>query len=191
MANEKDKTAGQKPVVAEPLKPPEQRISEAHADEAAYAALGQIREILFGSIQRELERRLGRADAQLVARAHSLEQETRRRLDVLETHLRRETEALATRLDREVSTTTDALRQLAREHRDALTAIEQKVAKIEDAGAQGQRELRHQLLDQAKSFIDETQRLRAELFGTLQRELELEEGGLQEELGDSDRQLRH
>jgi hypothetical protein len=139
------------------------------------AGLDQLREILFGPMYRELERGLHRLDAHLALRARDLEEESRRRTEVLESHLKNETTAISARLDRELSEIGDSLRKIGREHRDAIAGVEQKLAKLEESGARNDRELRHQLLDQAKSFLDEVQRLRKELFATLQQELGLAE----------------
>jgi hypothetical protein len=137
----------------------------------ALDSLSQLREILFGEIQRDLERRLTRADAHLAARASELEQQGRRRMEVVETHMRRETEALTARLERELAERGDALRAITREHRESLTALEQRVTKVEESVVRVQHELRDQLLEQAKSFLDELQRIRHELTETLEREL--------------------
>jgi hypothetical protein len=76
----------------------------------------------------------------------------------------------------------DSLRKIGREQRDAIAGVEQKLAKLEESGARNDRELRHQLLEQAKSFLDEVQRLRKELFATLQQELRLAEAEGAEDL---------
>lgn len=49
--------------------------------------------------------------------------------------------------------------------------LEQRINKLVEALAHAQRELRQQLLDQSKAFLDETQRTRDELFATVTREL--------------------
>src|SRR5262245_21918141 len=59
----------------------------------------QIREILVGAVQREVERKLARLESHLVTRLSELQQETRRRTDVIEAHLRKELEALSVRLE--------------------------------------------------------------------------------------------
>src|SRR5262249_21321634 len=109
-------------------------------------SLNQLREILFGAVHRDLERRLARADAHLGARAHELEQESRRRTEVVEAHLRKETDALTSRVERELTELGDTVRALMREHREAMTALEQRVGKAETSIGQAQRELRAQLL---------------------------------------------
>lgn len=147
--------------------------------------LDQIREILFGTIQHELERRLARTDGQLAARSHDLEQEARRRSEVLELHFKKEIEAIATQLERGLSDAKDALRKAGAEQHDAVSAVERRLAKLEEAAAHGERELRRQMLEQAKSFLDELQQLRRELIAMLQEELGLAERESVEELRES------
>jgi hypothetical protein len=160
------------------------------ADEAS-AGLDQIREILFGTVQHELERRLARTDGQLLARSHDLEQEARRRTDVLELHFKQEIEAIASQLERGLTDTKDGLRKAGTEQHDAVAAVEQRLAKLEEATAHGQRELRRQMLEQAKSFLDELQQLRRELIAMLQEELGLAERELVEELREPKPQAGH
>jgi hypothetical protein len=171
---------------------------EVHAGESAPKAelmeppgLEQIREILFGALFRELERRLVRSDLHLNAHAKEIEQEARRRTEVLETHLRTAIEALAARVEHTLVEAADALRGVTRENREAISALERRIAKAEEAGTVAQRELRNQLLEQAKSFLDELQRLRREMLATLQEELGLAEGELAEERGETEERARH
>jgi len=110
---------------------------------------------------------------------------------VLDAHLNKETAALVTRIERESVETGDTLRSTTREHRDAFASLEQKIAKLEESQAAGQRELRHQLLEQAKTFLDELQNLRKELLATLQQELGLAEGEFGEETRGTEEQPRH
>jgi hypothetical protein len=163
----------------------------ARTEEAGYSGLDQVREILFGPMHRELERGLLRLDAHLLTRARDLEEESRRRTEVLELHLKNETAAISARLDRELSEIGDTLRKIGREHREAIAGVEQKLAKLEESGARNDRELRHQLLEQAKSFLDEVQRLRKEFFATLQQELGLVEREVAEDLHETRETPRH
>jgi hypothetical protein len=155
------------------------------------AGLDQLREILFGAIYRDFDRRLARADAQLAARASELQQEHRKRTEVLEMHVRRDIEALAIRVERKYAETGEALRSLTRESRDAIAALLQRVAKVEESITGAQRELRQELLEQAKSFLDEMQRMRRELLATLERELGVAESEEAEELGHDGHAERH
>lgn len=131
----------------------------------------QIREILVGAIQRDLERRVARAESHFQARATELQQEARRRTEVVEAHLKKETDALSSRVEGDSVETKDSLRAIAREHREALSALEQRVAKVEESLVKMQHVLRDEILNQAKSFLDELQVLRTELSQTLEREL--------------------
>lgn len=135
------------------------------------ASLEQVRELLVGSQFREMERKLARVDAHLAAESEELRKELRRRLEVLEAHLQRESEALVTRFESERSAHADAITSANREARETMTTLEQRIKRMEESLARAQRELRQQILDQAKAFLDETQRTRDEIASTLEREL--------------------
>lgn len=134
-------------------------------------SLAQLREILVGATVRDLERRLVRAEAHMTARTQELEQESRRRMDVIESHMRKESDALTARLERELVQTSESIRAVMREHRESITAADQRASKLEESLVRAQRDLRDQLLQQAKKFLDDLQHLRRELTETLEREL--------------------
>jgi hypothetical protein len=153
--------------------------------------LEQIREILFGSLFRELERKVARSDVHMSTRSKDLEQEARRRTEVLEGHLRTEITAVAARAEHAFVEAADALRNIARENREAIGALEKRIAKAEEAEAMAQRDLRNQLLEQAKAFLDEVQHLRTELLATLQDEFAAPNGERVEERGGTEERPRH
>lgn len=140
--------------------------------------LDRIRDILFGEILNDLDKRLARIDHSLASRSSELAQDARRRTDVLETHVRKELEAQSTKTSHDVGEVSSALRSSRQEHREALTQIEQRLARlderIEAAISRVERDVRQQLLDQAKSFQDELARMRNELRWELVRELGIE-----------------
>jgi DNA repair exonuclease SbcCD ATPase subunit len=146
--------------------------------------LERIREILLGDVLAELERRLARIDSQLAHRTSELHQDARHRTDVLEAHVRKEIDALSARAGQDNREANDAVRNLRHEQREAITQIEQRLTRIEervDASiARIERETRQQLLDQAKSFLDELERVRHQLRSALVRELGLEPVPLEE-----------
>lgn len=133
-------------------------------------SLEQVREILFGSLHRELGRRLARAEANLATQKEELRSEVRRRLEVLEAYMRRECEALSSSIEAQRSTQLDALTTAARESRDAVGLLELRVKRLEDMMTRTQRDFRQQILDQGNSFIDEVQRVTASLSAELSRE---------------------
>jgi hypothetical protein len=150
-------------------------------EQAHGGGLEQVREIVFGAAYRDLEQRLTRADMNAAGRVRDLEQESRRRDELLEAHLRKETETLASRVDRQFAEVSESLRTLGREHTQSAADAERRIARAEEALATGLREVRHQLLDQAKSFLAELQAMRKEMLATLQRELALDDGEVLEE----------
>ncbi|WP_437586523.1 hypothetical protein [Sorangium sp. So ce1000] len=149
----------------------EHEASAGHAESAITNSLEQVRDILCGAQFRELARRLSHTDAQVAAQAEELRSEARRRLDALEAHVRGEIEALSASIEARRAAADSALGSVARESREALELIAQRVQRLEELVARTQRELRQQLLDQSKSFLDETRRTRSELSAMLEREL--------------------
>jgi len=132
----------------------------------------QVREILVGSVQRDLERKLLRIEAHLSSRLTDLQQETRRRTDVIEAHLRKEAEALSARVEGELAELREGLRSVGRELREADATVGARITRVEEGLVRAQHELRTQILDQAKSFLDELEETRRELAETVARELE-------------------
>jgi hypothetical protein len=159
--------------------------------EPARASIEQVRELLFGAIYRDLELHMSRTDTQVAARVHDLEQEFRRRTEIIESHLKKETETVAARIDRQLGELNDGLRNLMREQRELAAQTDRRIAKSEEAAAAAQQELRHRLLEQAKTFLDELQALRKDMLATFHRELGLEGGELFSERGEAEGGVRH
>jgi hypothetical protein len=130
----------------------------------------QLRDILVGGAVRELDRKLARLEAHLGGRLTELQQEARRRIDFIEAHLRKEGEVLSMRFTAELAELKEMVRAMTRDDRDAKTSVEQRMNKLEETVARNQAELRNQILDQAKSFLDELHQTRAELADTIDRE---------------------
>jgi hypothetical protein len=159
----------------EELEPPAHE-AEARREGPRDDGIEQLREILFGAIVHDIERRIARTDAHHVARDQELQHEARRRVEIIEAHLEQEIEALTARMQREVAESSEAIRSLAREHRESNTALEQRVTRMEESLGSAQRQLRQQLLEQAKSFLDELQELRRDFVAALDARLGLVEG---------------
>jgi len=146
--------------------------------------LERIREILLGDILAELERRLARIDSQLANRTSELHQDARHRTDVLEAHVRKEIDALSARAGQDNHELNDAIRILRQDQREAIAQIEQRLTRIEErvdtSIARIERDTRQQSLDQAKSFLNELERIRHQLRSSIVRELGLEPAPLEE-----------
>lgn len=135
------------------------------------SSLEQVRELLFGQSQREFERKLARIDAHLASQGDDVRKEMRRRLEDLQGHLFQEMEALAGRLGSERNEHSDAMNHLARETRDSISALEQRMTRFEESLGRMQRDVRQQILDQSKHFMEEMQVVKAELLRILEHEL--------------------
>lgn len=142
--------------------------------------LDQVREILFGAHYREIDRKLLRLEGHIASQGSELRGEARRLVQALETHVNKEIEAVGEQREADRAAQVDALSHLAREARDTALALEQRIRKLEDGLARSQRELRQQMLDEAKSFVEQTRSLRDELGAMLQRELAMYLGELPE-----------
>jgi hypothetical protein len=148
------------------------------------AGLERIRDILLGDILVELERRLARLDSYIANRSSELQHDVRHRTDVLEAHMRKELGAVADRQAHDSGEAQSLIRSLRGENRDAFGQLEQRIARLEErletSIARVERESREQVLAQAKSFLEELERVRNQLRAALVRELGLEPEPLEE-----------
>lgn len=142
----------------------------AAVDEQSAGSLDKVRDILFGAQVRDADRRFARLEERLTKESTELKEDVRKRLSVLETFVQHELESLAERLKTEHEARTDAIKDLAREWRDAAKASEKKFGHIDDQIARVQRELRQQLLDTHQKIADEIQRQAQEGSARLARE---------------------
>jgi hypothetical protein len=128
--------------------PPDEQASVAserrRADEATSAAkidstganLDKVRDILFGSQLREIDRRLTRLEERQLKDMNDLKSDVKSRLDAFDSYMRHETEALTG--------------QIQTERHDRGSTDEQL--------SKGQRELRQQLLDQHQHLSGDIRR---------------------------------
>lgn len=138
--------------------------------------LDQVREILFGAYYRDFERRLGRLEALVLSQADELRADTKRLVQVLEAHVKRETEAMSAERESDRNAHVEAANNAARESREAIAQIDQRIKKLEDGLAKAQRDFRQQLLDEGKALVEETRRMREEVVTMLHRELAMYSG---------------
>jgi DNA repair exonuclease SbcCD ATPase subunit len=173
MAEQKDDTAA---TVTSAAQTP-RRMAGGDKRVDAVASIEHIRDILLGDIVVEIERRLERLDHLISHRNSEVQHAVRSRTDVLEAHVRREMDAFGTRVAHETGELNAAVRAVRAEHRNELVQIEQRLSHIEDrmeaSIARVEREAREQLLAQAKTFIEELERVRSQLRAALASELGL------------------
>jgi hypothetical protein len=151
----------------------------------AVASIEHIREILIGDVVVEIERRLARLDHLIANRNNEAQHVARNRTEVLEAHVRKELEAIGDRASHDTGELNAAIRALRAEHRNEVVQLEQRLARIEDrievSIARVEREARDQLLNQAKTFIEEIERVRSQLRAALASELGLTSESFDEE----------
>ena len=82
---------------------------------ATPASLDKVRDILFGSQMRDVERRFARLEERLLKETTDLKDDVRRRLDTLEAYIRRENESLEGQIKSERGDRVDAHSGLSNE----------------------------------------------------------------------------
>jgi hypothetical protein len=154
----------QEPTV-EPGTEPRDRTTPAPAEEGA-GNLDKVRDILFGSQMRDLDRRFAKVEERLSSEAADLHDELRRRLAALEQFVRAETEALVQRIKAEHDERAESVAGVSRDLLAAVAASDRRASALDDQLARAQRELRQQILDVHQQLADE---LRDRMNGLLAR----------------------
>jgi len=130
----------------------------------------KIRDILFGAQMRDYDRRFARLEERLLKEAADAREDARRRFDSLEVFIKQEINALGDRMRSEAQQRMQSDEDLTRELRDSARALTNKINALDENSSQAQRELRQQLLDQAKNLADEIRQKYDDLASRLQRE---------------------
>lgn len=139
--------------------------------EAAGASLDKVRDILFGSQLREMDRRVQRLEERVLKELHELREDGRRRHEALDSHVRRELEALGQGLTSERAARDETEAGLRRELVDAAAQQQRRLGQVEAETGKGLRELRQQLTEQGARLQDELQGRHAEVCRMLERHI--------------------
>lgn len=131
--------------------------------------LDQVREILFGAQSRGVEKRLARLEEELPKRVAEIREELKRVLSSLETYARTEIDSLNDRLRAEARERSEGGDAGAAKLEETAKNLRREVGDLGDRSTATQRELRQQLLDQAKRLDDEIQRRTDDLAAALSR----------------------
>jgi len=141
----------------------------AGADGATPASLDKVRDILFGSQMRDVERRFARLEERLLKETTDLKDDVRRRLDTLEAYMRREAESLEGQIKSERGDRVDAHSGLSNELKETARAFERRATSIDEQQSKGQREIRQHMLEQHQRVSDDLRQKVDEILGTLAR----------------------
>ncbi len=138
-------------------------------ESATPASLDKVRDILFGSQMRDVERRFARLEERLLKETTDLKDDVRRRLDTLEAYIRRENESLEGQIKSERGDRVDAHSGLSNELKETARGFERRATTIDEQHSKGQRELRQQMLEQHQRLSDDLRQKVEEILGTLAR----------------------
>ena len=115
----------------------------------------RIRDILFGSQMRSYESRFAALQEALAKETAEIRETSRRRFDQLESYIKGELEALQTRWKAEREERSEGAAQHSRELRELGESLSRRLRDLDDRGTAVERDLRSQLLQQAKDLTDE------------------------------------
>lgn len=136
------------------------------------ANVDKIRDILFGSQMRDYEKRFARLEENLNKALDTLRDDLTKRLETLSGFVQKEVDSLSQRIKTEKSERGEGAKELAQELKDAAKALEKKLSALDEQFSDGQSELRAKILEHAKSFASEIERLRREAAASLDREVQ-------------------
>src|SRR5215467_4251630 len=128
--------------------------------------LEKIRDILFGTQMRGYEVRFAAIEEALTKETAEIRETSRRRFEQLESYIKKELELLQTRWKAERDERSDAAVQHSRELRELGESLGRRLRDLDERGTAVERDLRSQLLQQAKDLSDDIQ-ARHEAVGTL------------------------
>jgi hypothetical protein len=128
--------------------------------------LEKIRDILFGTQMRGYEARFAALEEALTKETAEIRESSRRRFEQLESYIKKELELLQTRWKTERDERSDAAVQHSRELRELGDSLSRRLRDLDERGTAVERDLRSQLLQQAKDLSDDIQ-ARHEAVGTL------------------------
>ena len=133
-------------------------------------SLSQVRDILFGSHIRDLDKKFSRLEERLLKECADLRHETRMRLENLENYIREETGALSSRTKNEQVKRDEALKAISEEQRKLADSLEKKMVEIDEQAERTQRELRQQIFTQSQNLHDDIRQKYQEIVSLLERE---------------------
>ncbi|MBU7586697.1 MAG: hypothetical protein KAF91_28195 [Nostoc sp. TH1S01] len=133
-------------------------------------SLDKVRDILFGSQIREIDKRFARLEERLISELVNVRDETRKRLDALESYIKQEVDSLTEQLKKEQLERDAVMRSHSEEQKNINLSLENKIAQIDEQATSRQRELRDQILNQSKNLQDDLQKKYEEILAVLNRE---------------------
>lgn len=170
MSKTQVKAAGDKDAAEK--RPAVQRDGGGTAEVLGSGNLDQVREILFGAQSRGVEKRVARLEEELPKRIAEMREELKRGIATLEAYARHEIDSLNERLRAESKERNAGDEELSKRLDESGKALRKEISGLDERSTAAQRDLRQQLLDQAKRLDDEIQRRSDDLAAALARAVE-------------------
>lgn len=117
--------------------------------------IDKIRDILFGSQSRQIEKELSAVEEKIDKEIGFLRSETKNTLGALEQFLRKELQSLSDQLSSEKSERAESVDSLSGRVADTQKAVEKKLSQLSDRVVKDQRDTQEQILLQTKNLLDE------------------------------------
>jgi DNA anti-recombination protein RmuC len=139
-------------------------------DDAQLGNLDKVRDILFGSQMRDLDRRFAKVEDRLVSETADLKDDLRRRVAAVEQFARSETDTLLQRIKAEHDERSEGTASLSRDLQAASAALDKRISGVDEQLARAHRELRQQILEVHQQLADEMRDKIDALVARLNRE---------------------
>lgn len=135
------------------------------------ANLDQVRNILFGNQQRELEKRIHALEERWNREHEETREDARRRIESLETYVKGEVNSLMDKIKAEARDRKETFKEVTRDLRDLQKSLEKRLSSLDNSTDKSSRELREQLLEQSNSLRDEIRQVNAKISEAIDREV--------------------
>jgi hypothetical protein len=117
--------------------------------------IDKIRDILFGSQSRQIEKKLSAVEEKIDKEIDFLRSETKTTLNAFEQFVRKELQSMSDQLNRERSERAESTDSLSDRVADTQKAVEKKLGQLSDKVVNDQRDTQEQILLQTKNLLDE------------------------------------
>jgi chromosome segregation ATPase len=131
--------------------------------------LEKVRDILFGGHMRAVEGRIARVEERLLREQSALRNDLETAIAGLEGFTRKEFDALGEKLKTEREKRVEDLKALGAELKEALKALDRRLAKLDEATSGADADLRSQLLEQKRAHATDVKQLGDQLMAELRR----------------------
>jgi len=148
------------------VSPAAARAPEAQVDETG-ESLHQVRDILFGSQMRTVDRRLAQLEERFRRELQGLRKDLEKRADGLDTRIRKEAETRDTKLKAERAKTAEETKDIRASLKSGLGNLDKAVNSLEKATDGADAELRDEILKLTQAMGEQIQTLSERLSGDL------------------------